>query len=356
MPLPYTSLPHTLSTNHTHTGEVVSCSRDLTCVYYLTKDWTEAMGGAFVDLEADPLEEGQQASDSEEGQGEGEPSRARGNADRRASGSGRQLSPVAQQRLRVYVPEFNSAVFFRVGAQDGVGVWVGDWPSFLPGPNGLKAGWLCCYLLDCRLPGCGAPSPVRLAPTQHHPCFIQVPRYHSVTPLRTDRPRCGGRAALGSRVGGAGHACLLKASVSRAQTGPPSLPASPHASTAHLPCQPSPLLRYSVFGWYLQPGQLYELFTGQEEHPEQQRAYRQRQRATAAAGQLLLQIEQDSGGGSTQQGAEAQWGEQGQSPEEEIEPAVGADKPIAPQQCKLAQRLLARAAAKRARKQQQAGA
>jgi hypothetical protein len=33
------------------TGEVVLCSRDVTLVYHLTKNWTEEMGGALVDLE-----------------------------------------------------------------------------------------------------------------------------------------------------------------------------------------------------------------------------------------------------------------------------------------------------------------
>ena len=32
------------------TGEVVVCSRDITLVYYLAKDWKPEMGGAFVDL------------------------------------------------------------------------------------------------------------------------------------------------------------------------------------------------------------------------------------------------------------------------------------------------------------------
>ncbi|KAL4546160.1 hypothetical protein Ndes2526B_g05255 [Nannochloris sp. 'desiccata'] len=35
------------------TGEVVLCSRDVTLVYHLTKDWTDEMGGALVDLETD---------------------------------------------------------------------------------------------------------------------------------------------------------------------------------------------------------------------------------------------------------------------------------------------------------------
>jgi hypothetical protein len=33
------------------TGEVILCSRDVTLVYHLTKNWTEEMGGALVDLE-----------------------------------------------------------------------------------------------------------------------------------------------------------------------------------------------------------------------------------------------------------------------------------------------------------------
>lgn len=55
----------------------------MTCVYYLTKEWQESMGGAFVDLEAPPA-----AADSSGEQG--------------------------LQQGRVLVPRFNTAVFFRV--------------------------------------------------------------------------------------------------------------------------------------------------------------------------------------------------------------------------------------------------
>lgn len=113
-------------------GEVVSCSRDLTVVYYLTKDWTEAMGGCLVDLEAeDP---------GQRGGSEGDQGRAR-----EAAGGGAEQHPAQQKRGRVVVPQFNTAVFFR------------------------------------------------------------VPRYHSVTPLRTDRPRCG--VGLGPGQGRPARAC-----------------------------------------------------------------------------------------------------------------------------------------------------
>jgi Rps23 Pro-64 3,4-dihydroxylase Tpa1-like proline 4-hydroxylase len=86
------------------TGEVITCSRDLTCVYYLTKDWTADMGGAFVDLEADP--EPGPSSNGTAGSGGGSSG---------SGGGGSMVQHPAQQRPgRVYVPEFNSAVFFRV--------------------------------------------------------------------------------------------------------------------------------------------------------------------------------------------------------------------------------------------------
>jgi len=111
-------------------GEMISCSRDLTCVYYLTKDWTESMGGAFVDLEAP-------AEGSEDLVADGEGNGALGTAENGSSGRGAgnagalAAAQHPQQRAKgsVYVPRWNSAVFFR------------------------------------------------------------VPRYHTVTPLRTDRPR-----------------------------------------------------------------------------------------------------------------------------------------------------------------------
>ena len=37
------------------TGEVVLCSRDVTLVYHLTKNWTEEMGGALIDIETGML-------------------------------------------------------------------------------------------------------------------------------------------------------------------------------------------------------------------------------------------------------------------------------------------------------------
>lgn len=91
---------------------MVSCSRDLTCVYHLTKDWTAGMGGAFVDLEAGPSEDEAAAAaggEAEEGMEGG------GGSGAAAGGAGGLQHPAQQARGRLYVPEFNSAVFFRVG-------------------------------------------------------------------------------------------------------------------------------------------------------------------------------------------------------------------------------------------------
>lgn len=33
-------------------GSVQLCSRNIACIYYLTKDWSESDGGQLVDLEA----------------------------------------------------------------------------------------------------------------------------------------------------------------------------------------------------------------------------------------------------------------------------------------------------------------
>lgn len=93
--------------------------------------------------------------------------------------------------------------------------------------------------------------------------------------------------------------------------------------------------RFSVFGWFLQPGQLYELFTGEEEEMEQQIAYRQRSRAAAEAA---------NGGLLAAADAAAVPGLEDDRQEE-------LDGAIEPQRCKLGQRLLARA---RARQQQRA--
>ena len=87
-----------------------------------------------------------------------------------------------------------------------------------------------------------------------------------------------------------------------------------------------------MFGWFLQPGRLYDLFTGEEEDLEQQIAYRQRSRAAAAAGGGALPAPaaaapQENEGRRQQGGAELE----------------GA---IEPQRCKLGQRLLAKAAAR----------
>ncbi|KAI7835681.1 hypothetical protein COHA_010420 [Chlorella ohadii] len=216
-------------------GEVISCSRDLTCVYYLTKDWTEDMGGAFVDLEADPEPSSSAGANGAASSGGGSAS---------SGGGSVQQHPAQQRQGRLYVPEFNSAVFFR------------------------------------------------------------VPRYHR-------------------QAGKLGY-------------------------------------WFSVFGWFLQPGQLYDLFTGEQEDIEQQIAYRQRSRAAAEAAAAEAGGAAAGGaaaaaapavaanGGLPAAGAAAAAGEgDGQQQREQQEEAAELEGVIEPQRCKLGQRLLARAAERR---------
>lgn len=126
---PYHYLPAGQPQNSDPTiGEVLTCSRDVTLVYHLTRDWTEEMGGCFVDLEAAGLQ--------------GRPAVAELGARVRTHLQAPSKRLLCQQpcpaalpcadargRQRIHVPQFNSAVLFR------------------------------------------------------------VPRYHSVTPVATDRPR-----------------------------------------------------------------------------------------------------------------------------------------------------------------------
>ncbi|PSC76917.1 cupin superfamily subfamily [Micractinium conductrix] len=200
------------------TGEVITCSRDLTCVYYLTSDWQEEWGGALVDLEAPP-EEGEEAAEA----GGSDAALQRRAARRHSRGQG-----------RLYVPRWNSAVFFR------------------------------------------------------------VPRYHAVTPLTTDRPR------------------------------------------------------YSVFGWFLQPGRLYELYTGegeqdgeqQQQDEEQQKEKTSDRRTDGQAQQGRLQQGDAAAAAPTaEQQQQRPGGKRRHKKQRRQKAAEGAP------QCLLAQRLLARLAA-----------
>lgn len=65
-------------------GSIVECSRDIAVIYYLTKDWTAELGGALVDLHCD----------------------------------------------KRYVPEYNSAIAFRVPRMHAVEPVVGPRPRF----------------------------------------------------------------------------------------------------------------------------------------------------------------------------------------------------------------------------------
>jgi len=115
-----------------------------------------------------------------------------------------------------------------------------------------------------------------------------------------------------------------------------------------------------VFGWFLQPGQLYDLFTGEQEDIEQQIAYRQRSRAAAEAAAAEAGGAAAGGaaaaaapavaanGGLPAAGAAAAAGEgDGQQQREQQEEAAELEGVIEPQRCKLGQRLLARAAERR---------
>ena len=156
--------------------------------------------------------------------------------------------------------------------------------------------------------------------------FFRVPRYHSVTPLLTDRPRWGRGAGAGLVFAGFSAVPLL--------------------TTA---CKPTPAAprwccccRFSVFGWFLQPGQLYDLFTGEkaveEQQQQQQEPRRQQLPAPEKASSKASRPNKKMDGSSKQRHEDG-----GQE-----DPAAAADPP----QCLLAQRLLAKAAARQRRRQQ----
>jgi len=86
-----------------------------------------------------------------------------------------------------------------------------------------------------------------------------------------------------------------------------------------------------VFGWFLQPGKLYELFTGEEEEGAAgKEAAQEAGEAAAAAGQLPAPAHRQ------QQQQEAEGG---------LEERPVEEGPMDASQCKLGQRLLARLAA-----------
>ena len=102
--------------------------------------------------------------------------------------------------------------------------------------------------------------------------------------------------------------------------------------------------RYSMFGWFLQPGKMYDLYLGEEEKQAQQ-GQQQVQQPAAGGGRGRLRI-----GGSGAAGGEAKAGNgkearrrQG-SGEQEQPPAEEAP---AEYSCKLAQRIAANAAKRR---------
>ena len=106
-----------------------------------------------------------------------------------------------------------------------------------------------------------------------------------------------------------------------------------------------------MFGWYLQPGKLYELYTGEGEEKEQQRqAQAAADVAAAAAGAP----------GGEQPAAEQQQQQQQRQkkkgkPKRQKKGSSGepVDTPAGAPQCKLAQRLLAKLAAKQRQGQPQ---
>jgi hypothetical protein len=164
-------------------GKVITCSREIGLIWYLTKDWRGEFGGALVDLEAP-----------------GGPAN--------------------------YVPLFNSLVAFRWGlgaaGQQAGGVHV---RVFCSGPAVCTASIRSRANVARLSMGGGATKNSWRASC----AGCRVPRYHEVTPVATSRAR------------------------------------------------------YSIFGWFLQPGRRYELYTGAEAAQQAQQAQRGGKAAPPAA-------------------------------------------------------------------------
>lgn len=187
--------PHPSHLCRAPAGEVVTCSRDLTCVYYLTKDWTAAMGGALVDLEAD--EEGEEGGDADDGDAAAAAAAARGGAAAAgegadaAGGGGGVQHPAQRCRGRLYVPQWNSAVFFRVRAVRGCGLWSADL-ALACGPRRRPAVQPC----GC-LPAAAEGGAAAIRTHQHAPTIPACPRCLDTTPSRRCTPTAPGAAGCG---------------------------------------------------------------------------------------------------------------------------------------------------------------
>jgi hypothetical protein len=165
-------------------GQLVTCSRDVAVIYYLTRDWAEDMGGVLLDLE------GGQA----------------------------------------FVPQFNSAVAFRVPRYHEVTPLTTQRARYSVGGPGPGCGWAVAGLGWAGLRGTGAGA------------------------------WAGGRARGRSAVGGG---CMLGRLPARAMCALQL----PWLERAGRP--PCPAAAAQIFGWFLVPGILYDLFTGEDEGEEQ---------------------------------------------------------------------------------------
>ncbi len=100
------------------------------------------MGGAFVDLEADPEPSSSAGANGAASSGGGSAS---------SGGGSVQQHPAQQRQGRLYVPEFNSAVFFRVPRYHRQAGQLGYW-SGLVLQDRLNVG-TAAMLLDAALLG-----------------------------------------------------------------------------------------------------------------------------------------------------------------------------------------------------------
>jgi hypothetical protein len=115
-----------------------------------------------------------------------------------------------------------------------------------------------------------------------------------------------------------------------------------------------------VFGWFLQPGKLYDLYTGEER--QQDAAVQNSDDVGAVEPQQMVGRAGGAGATpalgrrSTQQAANGQQAQQEKQPQDSIViEQLGLDPAKAPKHCKLARQLLAKADRGRGRQQNSKG-